>query len=204
MQGPMRGAGVLLALCATSQTRHNLEKCVKRLRIRLHEDRRHVEWERLLRMRHYVTLDCLKHPEESNWMVFWRRNTEKNMLSKTSLSRGAFEQPLERFSQFYIIPVYNPAGGRPRRLQHHHQVLGLLLAFYVGSMKRSTLCSEFGVPPSTLSRVLNAAEEALASALVGFSPARIVWPSPARQRALAQLVESRQPMLRYTWGFSMG
>ncbi|KAF4033489.1 hypothetical protein GN244_ATG14565 [Phytophthora infestans] len=133
----MRGAGVLLALCATSQTRHNLEKRVKRLRIRLHEERRRVDWERLLRMRHYVTLDCLKHPKE-----------------------GAFEQLLERFSQFYFIPVYNPAGGRPRRLQHHHQ--------------RSTLCSEFGVPPSTLSRVLNAAEEALASALVGFSPARIV------------------------------
>lgn len=61
----------------------------------------------------------------------------------------------------------------------------------------------FGVPP-TLTRVLNAAEDALASALCGFAPARIVWPSLTRQRALAQLVAAKEPMLQFTWGFLDG
>jgi hypothetical protein len=97
-----------------------------------------------------------------------------------------------------------PQGGRPRKLQNHHQVLGVLLAFYVGSMQRLSLCKEFGVPPSTLARVLNAAEEALASALQDFRPARIVWPSFQRQKALARLVARRHPLLQFTWGFLDG
>ncbi|KAJ8566614.1 hypothetical protein ON010_g6510 [Phytophthora cinnamomi] len=62
----------------------------------------------------------------------------------------------------------------------------------------------FGVPPSTLTRVLNAAEDALTIALRDFAPARIVWPSLARQKALALLVASKQPMLQFTWGFLDG
>lgn len=104
---------------------------------------------------------------------------------------------------YYEIPIYSTKGGRPRKLQHHHQVLGLLLAFYVGCEYRGRLCLMFGVPP-TLTRVLNAAEDALASALCGFAPARIVWPSLTRQRALAQLVAAKEPMLQFTWGFLDG
>jgi hypothetical protein len=111
---------------------------------------------------------------------------------------------LEQFRLFYHIPLYSPRGGRPMRLQFHHQVLGLLLAFYVGSMQRSSLCKEFGVPPSTLARVLNAAEVALSRAMQGFGPARIVWPSPDRQKALARLVALRHPLIQFTWGFLDG
>ncbi|KAL3667221.1 hypothetical protein V7S43_007456 [Phytophthora oleae] len=63
----------------------------------------------------------------------------------TSLSRAAFTRLLVRFAEFYEIPRYNPKGGRPRKLQQHHQVLGLLLAYYLGSMQNDvTLQNSMG------------------------------------------------------------
>ncbi|EGZ16235.1 hypothetical protein PHYSODRAFT_506870 [Phytophthora sojae] len=119
-------------------------------------------------------------------------------------TRHSFDRLLERFSTFYCIPRFRPKGGRPRKLQHHHQVLGLLLAFYVGSMQHKSLCSNFGVPPATLRRVLSGAEESMKRALAGFLPARIVWPTLARQKALARLTAARAPLLPFTWGFLDG
>lgn len=87
--------------------------------------------------------------------------------------RAAFTRLLDRFSVFYIIPQYNSEGDRPRKLQQHHQVLGLLLAFYVGSMKNNALIMIFGVPPSILSRVLKDAEKAFSLALNDFPAARV-------------------------------
>jgi hypothetical protein len=99
------------------------------------------------------------------------------LLTDVVRCRRSFERLLQRFAVFYSISQYRPKGGRPRKLQHHHHVLGLLLAFYVGSMQHKSLCSIFGVPHSTLSRVLTEGEEALKASFVGFSPARIVCPS---------------------------
>ncbi|KAE9267140.1 hypothetical protein PR003_g31881 [Phytophthora rubi] len=158
----------------------------------------------MVRMRHYITLHCLKDPASASWMDTWSRGTDENFITTTSLSRSAFCMLLERFAPFYEIPSRRPKGGRPRKLQLHHQVLGLLLAFYVGSMQRASLCKEFGVPPSTLARVLNAAEAALSQALHDFAPARIVWPSLERQKALAPLVARRHHLMQYTWGFLDG
>ncbi|KAG3059819.1 hypothetical protein PC128_g16658 [Phytophthora cactorum] len=61
-----------------------------------------------------------------------------------------------------------------------------------------------GAPPSTLSRTLRRAEEALAKVLNGYAPARIYWPSPARKVELAKLVQSREPLLTHTFGFIDG
>ncbi|POM81384.1 Hypothetical protein PHPALM_652 [Phytophthora palmivora] len=71
-------------------------------------------------------------------------------------------------------------------------------------MEHKTLCSNFGVPHSTLSRVLNKAEESMKLALAGFSPARIVWPTLTRQKTLAKLTAAREPLLQFTWGFIDG
>ncbi|GMF27491.1 unnamed protein product [Phytophthora fragariaefolia] len=62
----------------------------------------------------------------------------------------------------------------------------------------------FGVPNSTLSRVLSGAEESMKEALAGFPPARIVWPTLSRQKALARLTAARAPLLQFTWGFIDG
>ncbi|OWZ00822.1 hypothetical protein PHMEG_00027907, partial [Phytophthora megakarya] len=162
------------------------------------------EWARSIRARHYITLDCVKLPEKSPWMDTWRNGTDLNFVNLTSLTRSSFCQLLERFAPHYYIVEYSRKGGRPSRLRYHHQVLGLLLCFYVGSMHGSNLCQQFGVPPSTMNRALNAAEAALATALKGYAPARIVWPSFARQKALARLIWMRQPMIAFTWGFLDG
>ncbi|KAJ8571386.1 hypothetical protein ON010_g5448 [Phytophthora cinnamomi] len=78
--------------------------------------------------------------------------------------------------------------GAPRKLRHYHQILGLVLCFYVGSMEQSSLCMMFGAPPSTISRTLRHAEKALAGALDGYAP----------------LVEAREPLLKHTFGFIDG
>ncbi|OWZ13773.1 hypothetical protein PHMEG_00012839 [Phytophthora megakarya] len=44
----------------------------------------------------------------------------------------------------------------------------------------------------------------MARALIGFSPARIVWPTLVRQKSLAKLVAAREPLLQFTWGFLDG
>ncbi|KAF1787938.1 hypothetical protein GQ600_3383 [Phytophthora cactorum] len=119
------------------------------------------EWDHMVRMRHYITLNCLKNAEQASWMDTWERSTDKNFLTTTSLTRDSFCRIFESIKLFYAIPTY-------------HQALGLLLAFYVGSMQKASLSKEFGIPPSTLARALNAAVDALAGALRGFSPARIL------------------------------
>jgi hypothetical protein len=94
--------------------------------------------------------------------------------------------------------------GKPPNLRYLHQVLGLLLCFYVVSMEISTLCMVFGVPPAMLSQTMPKAESALHQALQGYEPARISFPSPGQQTKLAKLVEAREPLLRYTFGFIDG
>uniref|UniRef100_H3GRG7 DDE Tnp4 domain-containing protein n=1 Tax=Phytophthora ramorum TaxID=164328 RepID=H3GRG7_PHYRM len=110
-----------------------------------------------------------------------------------------FHQLLGRFANFYSLRPPS-ARGRPPKLRYLHQVLGLLLCFYVGSMEHSTLCMVFGLPLATLSRTMSKAEVALYRALQGYAPARISFPSPAQQANLAKLVESREPLLQHTFG----
>lgn len=60
---------------------------------------------------------------------------------------------LQRFALFSGIATYRPKGGRPRKLQLHLQVLNILLMLHVGSMQRTSLCNEFGIPPFTLHQI---------------------------------------------------
>ncbi|EGZ20025.1 hypothetical protein PHYSODRAFT_489807 [Phytophthora sojae] len=156
-----------------------------------------------MRSRHYLTAQCLEAPCNSAWMLLYRFGSDVNFINATSLTRPAFEQLLRRFSRFYFIPKAK-LRGRPPKLRYHHQVLGLVLSFYVGSMEQSSLSMLFGLPPSTLSCILCRAEEALSTALHGYAPARISWPSPTRQAELPKLVEAREPLLKYTFGFIGG
>ncbi|ETM97293.1 hypothetical protein PPTG_20372 [Phytophthora nicotianae INRA-310] len=160
-------------------------------------------WRTAMRIRHYLTSQCLDTPSESAWMMLFEYGSDLNFLNATSLARTAFSQLLHRFAAFYTKRDPN-SRGRPPKLQYLHQVLGLVLVFYTGSMEPSTLSMLFGVPPSTLSRTLQRAERALNQALNNYKPSRIAWPSPAHQAKLAKLVEAREPMLKHTFGFIDG
>ncbi|KAG3117602.1 hypothetical protein PI125_g3618 [Phytophthora idaei] len=121
-------------------------------------------------------------------MALYTYGHDKNFLNATSLTRAAFQQLLRRLMRVYHI-ARSSSRGRPPKLRYHHQDLGLILCFYVGSMENGTLCMLFGVPPSTLSRTLRKAEEALSRSLDGYAPVRIAWPSPSRQGELAENVQ---------------
>ncbi|EGZ13093.1 hypothetical protein PHYSODRAFT_286544 [Phytophthora sojae] len=149
-------------------------------------------WRTAMRSRNYLTAQCLEAPCNSAWMLLYRFGSDVNFINATSLTRPAFEQLLRRFSRFYFIPKAK-LRGRPPKLRYHHQVLGLVLSFYVGSMEQSSLSMLFGLPPSTLSRILCRAEEALSKALHGYAPARISWPSPTRQAELASSSRHASP-----------
>ncbi|ETN11224.1 hypothetical protein PPTG_10171 [Phytophthora nicotianae INRA-310] len=157
-------------------------------------------WRTAMRSRHYLTSQCLDTPSESAWMVLFEYGSDLNFLNATSLTRIAFRQLLHPFAACYTIRDPN-SRGRPPKLQYLHQVLGLVLVFYTGSMEQSTLSMLFGVPASTLSRTLQRAERVLNQALNDYKPSRIAWPSPAHQAKLAKLVEAREPMLKHTFGF---
>ncbi|KAG6590961.1 uncharacterized protein IUM83_11193 [Phytophthora cinnamomi] len=137
-------------------------------------------------------------------MKVWLKGTNDNFIHYTSLDRPSFMRLLREFARFYSLPRFRPKGGRPPRLRFKHQALAVVLVYYVDSLHARMACSFFGVPPATLSRVLNAAKVALSRTLSNFHPARITWPSPTRQRALAKLTALRQPLLQFTWGFIDG
>ncbi|KAE9266389.1 hypothetical protein PR003_g32141, partial [Phytophthora rubi] len=203
----MQEAMTVLTLFLAAQTQRRAvatSATLKDLHRRLMEELMRVEHARLVRIRHYLTVPCLPRPDVAPWMYIWYFGNDENFINVTSLCRQSFNRLLERFTMVYRIPRFRPRGGRPRKLQHEHQVLGLTLAFYVGSMQHKSLCSTFGDPHSTLSRLLSIAEVSMSEALIGFSPARIVWPTLARQKALARLTAARAPLLPFTWGFIDG
>eukprot|EP00644_Phytophthora_capsici_P007147 jgi/Phyca11/112749/e_gw1.22.618.1 len=123
-------------------------------------------WKVAMRSQHYLTRQCLDKPSESAWMSLYMYGDDLNFLNATSLTillcyvafllyewgyRAAFSQHLVRFSHFYRTPPPS-SRGRPPKLQYHHQVLGLVMSFYVGSMENSTLSLLFELSPATLCR----------------------------------------------------
>ncbi|ETP23156.1 hypothetical protein F441_03681 [Phytophthora nicotianae CJ01A1] len=177
----------------------------------LRELRRHVngllidaELKRELKTRHRLTAACLGVPHLSAWSLLYKYGTDENLLNVTTLTRSAFNELLARFAGFYHIHRPRRDGGRPPKLTEHHQVLGLLLHYYEGSMGVKTICEIFAVPPTTLQRTLMKAEHALEAALRGFYPARISWPSLGHQRRMAAWVHAREPLLDNIFGFVDG
>ncbi|KAE9037234.1 hypothetical protein PR003_g6695 [Phytophthora rubi] len=191
-----------MMLCLTEVlVRHDTE--LLKARAEVHKLLLLEAWRIAMRSRHYLTTECLDPPNASAWMSLYRSASDTNFLNATSLTRSTFLGLLRRFSGFFTIRAPSTRG-RPTKLRYLHQVLGLVLCFYVGSMENSTLCMLFGVPPATLARTLRKAEKALSQALEGFAPARISFPSPTQQVRLAKLVEAREPLLQHTFGFIDG
>ncbi|ETL79874.1 hypothetical protein L917_19565 [Phytophthora nicotianae] len=82
----MDGDEMLIVLWKGLDTRRRLSIQIKELQKRICVEIMRAEWKRLVRTRHYITCDCLKKPEDSDWMDIWTRRLEKNMLNMTSLS----------------------------------------------------------------------------------------------------------------------
>ncbi|KAH9181972.1 hypothetical protein AeNC1_016051, partial [Aphanomyces euteiches] len=83
--------------------------------------------------------------------------------------------------------------GRPPRCTHKHVVLACLLHSYAASVEIKTLSELFGIPPSTLSRVLVNAEIALNAALLDIPEARIEFPDHQTQQSWADASSELEP-----------
>ena len=90
-------------------------------------------------------------------------------------------------------------GGRPPRIKDKHAILSILLHYYTGTMKYKTLCELFAVGETTLSRIINKAESALAEALRNLPEAQVRWPTLEEQELFASKVNELEPLLRGRW-----
>jgi hypothetical protein len=70
------------------------------------------------------------------------------MVALTSLTRAAFGNLLAKFKS-YINFRTGSAGGRPTRLQYHHQALGLILVFYFDAIGAKNLFQIFALTSIT-------------------------------------------------------
>ncbi|KAI9033212.1 hypothetical protein DFJ74DRAFT_162149 [Hyaloraphidium curvatum] len=134
-----------------------------------------------LRTRNYVMVADLEDPAHSWWPKFYRDASDSAFVSELGLNRAAFEELLVAFDGAYVVKSGDGKPGRPPKLPDKAAVLALLLCFYSSRGERKELCTKFGVPPATNSRVLDNAERALYEALEHVESAAITWPSKAQQ-----------------------
>ena len=161
----------------------------------------------MLRLRNYVTSNCLLKPSESSWYHFYRSATDQSFIAVTSLDRSSFNHLLMRFGPVYdnlFVSWKIGQAGRVPKLTDKHAILGLLLVHYSDQMGQKSLCQMFGIPPATVSRTLMRAEIALLEVLKLEPDARISWPSIEEQELWAEKINALFPLLRGRWGFVDG
>ncbi|KAF1773000.1 hypothetical protein GQ600_8606 [Phytophthora cactorum] len=193
--------GARMALAGLVSTRKRILATLQNLRRRLHVG--YLRSEPLAACHADVGLvDGLEHRNNLINMTHFSRYARPGFYGfDHSLHRQSFTLLLESFSLFFTITKYSPRGGRPRKLQHRHQVLGLLLSIYVGSMQNNALCMIFGVPDGVVSpKTEKALHHTKLSAAVS-GETWIAWLSLDRQKEYAALAAQRQPLLRFKWDF---
>ncbi|TYZ58986.1 hypothetical protein PybrP1_002138 [[Pythium] brassicae (nom. inval.)] len=166
-----------------------------------HESKRRCRMAALLfahhqvRMPKYLILASLVDPLESPWQALYSCCDHGTFVAIVSLPPPAFGSLLQPFSSHYTM---RSSVGRPGR-SHKLPVLALLggaLHLYTCVVERKTLREVFSVPPSVLSHVLCAAEQALDGAVAGERDARITYPSMATQLNWTAMTAAREPLVK--------
>ena len=134
-----------------------------------------------IRQRGYVHSSKLILPKDSPFEKLWNFGSDDEIIEMIGISRNAFLLLLKNFEKFYVVKSGPRKRGRPPRLYSKRLVLGLILCFYRNSIKYRVLGSWFGVPISTLSRVIRAGEKALYAALRITPMAAVKWPTLEQQ-----------------------
>ena len=141
---------------------------------------------------------------ECPWYIMYSRGSDDDFLNTVSLTRSSFDILLQEFMKHYEIRSGPGLLGRPRRVRDIHCVLAILLHSYCSPADRKTWSEFFGVHKSTLSRLLNQAENSMLITLQNLRDARIEWPSLEDQRRMAALVNRKEPLIHGRWGFIDG
>jgi hypothetical protein len=158
----------------------------------------------LVRERNVLNCASLINPIQSPWHVLYNSRDRGSYISTVWVHPEAFELLLQVFSQYYTVRSGIGKRGRPPKFMFKHAVLGCLLHSYTAAVEQKTLCEIFGVPPSTLSRVMYNAERALLKALRVLPDAKVVYPSKAKQIQWSRLTEAKEPRVKGVWGFIDG
>ena len=158
----------------------------------------------MTRVRNFLTTEALIDPSYAPWHTLYRSRHAGSFISIVSIDSDSFDYLLEHFGKHYIVLSGPGKRGRPSRILQKHAVLGCLLHFYTAEIRPKSLCKMFGVPPSTLSRIMGNAETALSLALKEIPEARIRWPSFEDQRLWAGLCEEKEPLVKGCFGVADG
>ena len=157
-----------------------------------------------LRERNYLKRAALRQIRETAWRHLYNYGDDRDFLNTTSLTREAFEKLLIEFRKFDPYNVNRSKGGRLPTLPYSHDRLGLILIFYTDSMTNKSLCLLFGIVPSSLSRFLRKAEDALLLTLKSMPHAEFRWPSLENQLQWGLKVQALYPEIEGRWGFIDG
>lgn len=157
-----------------------------------------------IRTRSYITSASLQDPYLSAGYHLYINGGERDFISSMGIDRRTFGYLFHCFDQFYFVRSGPGQVGRPSKFFNKGTVLACLLYFYTGTMESKTLCTIFGVPPSTLSRIMQNAELALEKCLRTIPEARFSWPSFTEQQEWAMRVKQKEPLLDGIWGFVDG
>jgi hypothetical protein len=75
------------ALYMLARVRQRASRTLRDLRRRLNEEMQRVEHARIVRVRHYLTADCIPKPEAVPWMYIWLFGSDENFMNIISLCR---------------------------------------------------------------------------------------------------------------------
>jgi hypothetical protein len=155
-----------------------------------------------IRMRNYLTFASLKPCKDCPWVKLWETGDDKSLISVFSLTRESILKLHNKFKFNFI--KHNPTkGGRPRKLSSLGSLL-CLLQYYSDSLGNKSLCQLYGLPPSTLSELLQRGEKALLDTLSQMKEASIKWPNLEQQRHWGELVQHKNELVEGRWGFIDG
>ncbi len=109
-----------------------------------------------IRTRNKLHSRALCQPGSSPWYAVYNSRHTQSFIAAVSIPPLAFDDLLRVFSRHYIVKSGAGKRGRPPRFQHKHAVLACVLHFYTAAIEHKSLCILFGIPPSTMQRVLEA------------------------------------------------
>ncbi|KAE9239787.1 hypothetical protein PF004_g7795 [Phytophthora fragariae] len=159
---------------------------------------------RLNKERNYIASSSLIAPMTSVWHGIHATRDRGSFIATVSLPYEAFSELLDVFSQHYVVKSGLGKPGRPPTSVVKHAVLACVLHYYTAPVEQKTLCELFGVPPSTLCRVMGRAERVLDATRREIGAAAVWYPSKQQQLEWAAMVEEREPLLAGVWGFVDG
>ncbi len=161
-----------------------------------------MQYHNSIRDCHYLLRPAIVDPRKSPWKKLYENADATSFLLMTGLTREAFRALLDYIFDVEDI-VLRRRCGRPRSMGPDGY-LGLLL-FYLGStMNNKHLCLIFGLTLSVCSRAINWMLRKTVRFLNDNPFAKVKFPSNAKMREFADMVQAREPLVNDIIGFMDG